>query len=129
MDVVATLTSLPSRLPHVQQTIASLRAQTLPPKAIVVAVPAGASGRAGEAAHYTVPAFLLEDPGVCVLRTPTDWGPATKLVGLARHLAMQGIGGSAGGDSTGAGGNSARLSTHLSGLSRLRLLVVDDDTW
>jgi hypothetical protein len=136
VDVIATLTSLPSRLGHVRATIESLRAQTLPPKAIVVAVPRdglASGGRAGEAKAYAVPPWLLADPSVCVLRTPLDWGPATKLVGLARHLWRQGIGGGGMGGSGGAGssgGSSHNSSTRdLPGLGRLRLLVVDDDTW
>jgi len=149
VDVIATLTSLPSRLGDVKATIESLKAQTFPVKAIVVAVPRDDGlkhgGRAGEAKAYAVPSWLLEDPSVCVLRTPLDWGPATKLVGLGQHLWQQGIGGkrsdwksqeTSSSKSNGAVWNaSAFSSSHselaqdMTGVNKLRLLVVDDDTW
>jgi len=169
VDVIATLTSLPSRLGDVKATIESLKGQTFPVKAIVVAVPQDGlenSGRAGEAKAYAVPSWLLEDPSVCVLRTPQDWGPATKLVGLSQHLWLQGIGGKSrggthsevshninqstaihsvrsgssvysGGGSTGGAsshlssgnGGHSELAQEMSGVNKLRLLVVDDDTW
>ena len=141
VDVVATLTSLPTRLAHTLETIRSLRQQTVPPKVIVVAVPA-ASGREGEAAQYAIPSFLLTTPGVCVVRTPRDWGPATKLVGLARELHAQGFIGDyrppAAGAPLGTSGRTldgaaaagaGAIAAAPSPFSRLRLMVCDDDTW
>ena len=169
VSVIATLTSLPSRLAYTKDTINSLRAQTLPPKVIVVAVPrehygrggrstrarmtkGGKEGKEGGGERYEVPAFLLSTPGVCVLRTDDDYGPATKLVGLARelhgHLQQQrqqqqqppqqqqqpqpqpqrqdGARQAPDGRSVVTSSDSTTASLSL---SRARLVVVDDDTW
>ena len=86
---------------------------------------------------------------MCVLRTPRDWGPATKLVGLASTLFAQGLVDPYVDDSGATSGSQRRNNTRSSSqrarassffgsdhlgreglaLRRLRMVVVDDDTW
>jgi hypothetical protein len=75
--VIATLSSLPSRIGRLQPAIRSLLRQTRPPDEIVIAIP-DFSRR--EQRPYVVPRYLAESPRVRVLRCKRDWGPATKFI-------------------------------------------------
>ena len=73
---IVTLTTIPSRLPHLAATLKSLMRQSRAPARIVINLP-GFSKR--EKTHYTVPAFLQGLKSVQIERCE-DLGPATKVV-------------------------------------------------
>lgn len=76
---IVSLTTIPSRSASLRETIQGLMAQTEPPAYIVVNVP--------ERYERFSETCRLEDlpPGVVINRIGTDYGPATKLLGLS-HL-------------------------------------------
>jgi hypothetical protein len=80
-NVVVSLTTIPSRLPHIEATIKSLLDQTLPPAKIVLNVP-DYSER--ERRGYDVPPQLATLSVVEVHRCD-DLGPATKLIPTLRR--------------------------------------------
>ena len=73
---IVTLTTIPSRLPHLAATLKSLMRQSRAPARIVINLP-GFSKR--EKTPYTVPAFLQGLKSVQIVRCE-DLGPATKAV-------------------------------------------------
>jgi hypothetical protein len=75
-DCIVTLTTIPSRLPHIGTTLKSLLRQSRAPKRIVLNLPRHSKR---ENAGYTVPDFLLGLKSVVVHRCE-DMGPATKLI-------------------------------------------------
>src|SRR5262245_6484654 len=84
--VLVSLTSLPSRLPHIEPTLESLLAQTLPPDRILVALPLYSRR---EGCRYSIPGFLRKlerTRTVEVVRCLTDYGPGTKLLGALRRV-------------------------------------------
>jgi hypothetical protein len=83
-SVFVGVTTLPSRIGRLRPTVDSLLTQTLPPDRIFVSVPPR-SVREGR--EYVVPDWLLAPPpGVELVRCPTDFGPATKLLGCLPHI-------------------------------------------
>ncbi len=84
--VVVSLTSIPPRFPHLGRVLASLLAQKLAPARIVLVIPRayrrfpGWDGR--------LPAV---PPGVEILRTDADLGPASKVLPMARALRGQAV--------------------------------------
>lgn len=76
--VVVGLTTLPSRVAHLTQTIASISSQSYPVDAIHLAIPPFAL-RKGQA--YWLPKWVMEHPLVKVVPLPADYGPASKLFG------------------------------------------------
>jgi len=78
--VVVTLTTMPSNINHLKETLVSLMYQTWKPDAIYLNVPA-VNTRTGAA--YTVPDWLteIEFEAVTVNSMAQDYGPLTKLVG------------------------------------------------
>jgi hypothetical protein len=74
---IFSLTTSPTRINELKQTIDSLLAQTYPATHIRINVPL-AFGRTGEA--YVIPEWLAATPGVRIHRCDTDYGPGTKLV-------------------------------------------------
>jgi hypothetical protein len=75
-ECVVTLTTIPSRLPHIGTTLKSLMRQTRAPARIVLNLPHYSKR---ENANYVVPDFLLELKSVVVHRCE-DMGPATKVI-------------------------------------------------
>lgn len=75
-DCLVTLTTIPSRLPHIAATLKSLMRQSRAPSRIVINLP-DFSKR--EKTPYAVPAFLQGLKSVQVVRCE-DMGPATKAV-------------------------------------------------
>ena len=75
-DCLVTLTTIPSRLPHIAATLKSLMRQSRAPARIVINLP-DFSKR--ENAPYTVPPFLHGLKSVQIVRCE-DMGPATKAI-------------------------------------------------
>lgn len=75
-ECLVTLTTIPSRLPHIATTLKSLMRQSRAPARIVINLP-DFSKR--ENAPYTVPAFLNGLKSVEIIRC-ADLGPATKAI-------------------------------------------------
>ena len=75
-ECLVTLTTIPSRLPHIAATLKSLMRQKRAPSRIVINLP-DFSKR--ENAPYTVPAFLHGLKSVEIIRC-ADLGPATKAI-------------------------------------------------
>lgn len=75
-EAIVTLTTIPSRLPHIATTLKSLMRQSRAPARIVLNLPQHSKR---ENAGYTVPSFLLGLKSVAVHRCE-DLGPATKLI-------------------------------------------------
>ena len=80
---VVSLTSIPSRLPHIAPTIKSLMRQSLAPGRIILNLPAHS---ARENRAYIIPAFLHGLKAVEIHRCD-DLGPATKLLPSLQRLA------------------------------------------
>ena len=81
-SAVVSLTSLPSRLPAIENTLKSLLNQTRPPQRILLNLP-HYSRREGR--DLEVPKFLEHLETVEVVRCE-DWGPATKLLPSLERL-------------------------------------------
>lgn len=82
MRVIATLTTIPSRIDHIRATLDSVLAQTISVDHIELNVPEWCL-RTNE--PYVLPAWLDEMPKVHVIRTP-DYGAITKIAPtLLRH--------------------------------------------
>ena len=75
-DAIVCLTTIPSRLPHVHNTLKSLLNQTLPPREIRLHLPAFSQR---EGVPYVVPPFLKGLASIRILRCE-DAGPATKFL-------------------------------------------------
>ena len=85
-DCIISLTTIPSRLPHIATTLKSLMRQSRAPKRIVLNLPAFSKR---EQVAYTVPDFVKALKAVEVARCD-DMGPATKVVPtLMREAADQ----------------------------------------
>src|SRR6266550_6405874 len=75
--VIVSLSTLPDRISSLTPTIRSLLKQTRRPDEIVLAIP---EFSVREQRHYVVPKYISRLPGVRILRTREDWGPATKFI-------------------------------------------------
>lgn len=85
---IVSLTSIPSRLPYIGETLKSLMLQTCAPARIVLNLP---SFSRREQRPYDVPAFVRGLKAV-ELVSCEDWGPATKLIpSLQRYARSQPI--------------------------------------
>jgi hypothetical protein len=87
--VIASLSTLPDRIGNLEPTIRCLLEQTRLPDEIVVAVP-GFSSR--QQKPYAIPEYLGQFPRVRILRSATDWGPATKFIALVQEELAAGRG-------------------------------------
>lgn len=81
-SAVVSLTSLPSRLPAIENTLKSLLNQTRPPQRILLNLPHHSRR---EGCDLEVPKFLEHLETVEVVRCK-DWGPATKLLPSLERL-------------------------------------------
>lgn len=76
--VVISMTTIPSRIDELRDTLTSLLHQTVKPEKIYVNVPRNSSR---EIQHeYHVPDWLRRMEGVEVVTVPVDYGPSTKLL-------------------------------------------------
>lgn len=75
-DAVFSLTTIPSRLPHIDDTLKSLLRQTLAPREIRLNVPKYSKR---EQCAYEVPEHLLELSALKIVECE-DYGPATKYI-------------------------------------------------
>ena len=87
--VIASLSTVPSRINNLRATIRSLLKQTRPPDEIILAVP---EFSIREERPYVVPEYLLHLPRLRILRSEKDWGPATKFIPLVREELAAGRG-------------------------------------
>ena len=81
-SAVVSLTSLPSRLPAIENTLKSLLNQTRPPQRILLNLPYHSRR---ECRDLEVPKFLEQLETVELVRCQ-DWGPATKLLPTLERL-------------------------------------------
>jgi len=75
-DIVVSLTTIPSRIEGIDDTLKSLMAQSRPPRRIVLNLPAFSRR---EQVAYVVPERLRRLKSL-EIRACDDWGPATKLI-------------------------------------------------
>lgn len=75
--VVASLTTLPDRIHNLEPTIHCLLNQTRPPDEIILTVP---EFSVRQERAYAVPKYLSQFSTLRILRSKTDWGPATKFI-------------------------------------------------
>jgi hypothetical protein len=87
--VIASLSTVPSRINNLRATIRSLLKQTRPPDEIILAVP---EFSIREKRPYAVPEYLLRLPRVRILSSRRDWGPATKFIPVVREELAAGRG-------------------------------------
>jgi hypothetical protein len=87
--VIASLSTVPSRINNLRATIRSLLKQTRPPDEIVLAVP---DFSIREERPYVVPEYLFHLPRLRILRSEKDWGPATKFIPVVREELATGRG-------------------------------------
>lgn len=77
--VVVSLTTIPSRVQQLEDTLLSLLQQTRPPDRILVSMPVVSKREGGR--PYAVPEWMTRMmPRVEVLQVEHDYGPATKLI-------------------------------------------------
>lgn len=78
------LTTLPSRIHHLQPTLDSLKAQTRMPDKILLCLPRWSRR---EGCPYDRPEWLADyAPMLEVVECEEDWGPGTKLLGCLDHF-------------------------------------------
>src|SRR5262249_62081130 len=87
--VIASLSTLPSRINNLRATIRSLLQQTRPPDEIILAVP---EFSIREERPYVVPEYLLHLPRLRILHSEKDWGPATKSIPIVQEELAAGRG-------------------------------------
>jgi glycosyl transferase family 2 len=75
--VIASLSTVPGRINKLTATIRSLQKQTRPPDEIILAIP---EFSIREERPYVVPEYLSRLPGLRILHSEKDWGPATKFI-------------------------------------------------
>ena len=80
--LIASLTTLPDRIHHLEPTIRSLLEQTRPPDEIILTVP---KFSIRQQCDYKIPDCLLQIPKVRLLRCEKDWGPATKFIPIIQE--------------------------------------------
>jgi glycosyl transferase family 2 len=80
--VIASLSTVPSRINNSTATIRSLLKQTRPPDEIILVVP---EFSIREERPYVMPEYLLRLPRLRILRSTKDWGPATKFISVIRE--------------------------------------------
>ena len=87
-DVVVSLTTIPSRIDFIAETLKSLMVQTRAPREIRINLPATSIR---EKRDYVIPQWLEELRSIKLVRCE-DWGPATKLLpALSAYEADQAI--------------------------------------
>ena len=87
--VIASLSTLPSRINTLRPTAWSLLRQTRPPSEIIIAVP---EFSIREKQLYVTPKYLSTLPRVRISHCRRDWGPATKFIDTIREELAAGRG-------------------------------------
>ncbi len=87
--LIASFSTLPDRINNLEPVIRSLLEQTRPPDEIVLAVPRFSTRQQKE---YIVPNYLETIPRLRILRSETDWGPATKFIPVIQEELAAGRG-------------------------------------
>jgi len=85
--VIASLTTLPDRIFNLEPTVRCLLNQTRPPDEIVLSIP---EFSVRQKRPYSVPKYLSEFSTLRILRSKTDWGPATKFIPLVQEELVAG---------------------------------------
>jgi len=85
--VIASLTTLPDRIHNLEPTIGCLLSQTRPPDEIILAVP---ENSIRQERSYSIPQYLSQFPALRILRSKTDWGPATKFIPVIQEELARG---------------------------------------
>ena len=83
--IIVTLTTIPSRLKNIEQTIKSIKNQTIDVDEIVLSLPKVSVREPSTNDPYNIDEVflkLLKTYNVTLLRCDKDYGPATKLLGL-----------------------------------------------
>lgn len=83
--VIASVTTIPSRIAGVDQSISSIMRQHVVPDEIVLCLPKESHREPSEGDPYEIPENIqtLVDHGrLTIIRTENDYGPATKLLGV-----------------------------------------------
>jgi hypothetical protein len=75
--LIVCLSSLPERIKNIKPTLDCLLNQTSPPEEIVLYLP---QFSVRQQSAYEIPDFLSSVPRLRIVRTETDWGPATKYI-------------------------------------------------
>lgn len=75
--LIASLSTMPDRIDNLEPTLRSLLEQTRPPDEIVLTVPKFSIRQQRD---YVIPRYLEKIPRLRILRSQTDWGPATKFI-------------------------------------------------
>ena len=130
--VIVCLTTLPSRVHHIDKCLSSLKAQSYPVHQILLVIPEESRR---EHTKYSVPDRVRKDAIITVVRVEKDYGPATRLITAWASLGGSNAGGpdSPGGghghahDSSAAGTSAAAASSSAAALSRDTLLITLDD--
>lgn len=82
--LIVSMTTLPSRMPHLRSTLDSLKQQTRQPERVYLCLPRWSRR---EQCAYVTPAWLSEYAGwVQVVDCADDFGPGSKLLGCLDHL-------------------------------------------
>eukprot|EP00820_Chromera_velia_P014988 Cvel_25047.t2-p1 / transcript=Cvel_25047.t2 / gene=Cvel_25047 / organism=Chromera_velia_CCMP2878 / gene_product=hypothetical protein / transcript_product=hypothetical protein / location=Cvel_scaffold2785:9143-10569(+) / protein_length=308 / sequence_SO=supercontig / SO=protein_coding / is_pseudo=false len=79
-SVLGSLTTIPDRVPFLNETLFSLVTQTVQLDAIVLTITKDGAQKQGP--PVILPEWVLLSPQIVVLETDKDWGPAKKLVPL-----------------------------------------------
>ena len=83
--IIVTLTTIPSRLKNIEQTIKSIKNQTIDVDEIVLSLPKVSVREPSINDPYNVDEVflnILKTYNITLLRCDKDYGPATKLLGL-----------------------------------------------
>ena len=82
--VIVTLTTIPSRLFNVLETINSIRSQEIAPDEIVLSLPLESKRepKSGDPYDSNMIQKILNETNITILRCNKDYGPATKLLGV-----------------------------------------------
>ena len=76
-NIIFSFTTLPSRIPNIKPTIASLLDQSIRPDQIILNIPKFSKR---EKKPYKIPEFLKQCPYILINQIEEDMGPATKLL-------------------------------------------------
>ena len=80
---VVTMTTIPSRIYKIEEIINSLQKQLLPPSYIILNIPE--KYNRFDDTIEEMPSFITTNPKIIVNRVKTDYGPATKMLGILEN--------------------------------------------
>jgi hypothetical protein len=79
LNVVVSMTTIPSRIGKMQAMVQSIRGQTRKPDMFILWLPEKCEK---EGCGYDVPSWIRQDVQMAVMPAMRDWGPATKIIPL-----------------------------------------------